>query len=152
MPETSLVWPYSRAFLGGITSLRLWRKGNCEAQTSWHCLETELNTCAKIQAEFSTHLETALSKMSLTLRSKSHTSDTGITPPSELGRLERVSSRATLKWEVSCSVLSGMGCSTNTSLKIWERLISLSFGRSQGDVIRWSRGPESKVCRVQKEY
>ena len=39
------------------------KKGNCEAQTSQHCLEAELNTCAKIQAEFPTHLDTALSRM-----------------------------------------------------------------------------------------
>ena len=57
-----LIWPYRQASLGGITSLRLWRKGNCEAQTSWCCLETELNTCAKVWAEFPSHLDTALSQ------------------------------------------------------------------------------------------
>ena len=36
--------------------------------------------------------------------SKSQTSNTGITPPSESGREERVSRRATLRWEMSCSV------------------------------------------------
>ena len=94
-----LIWPYIQASWGGITSLRLWRKGN-----SQHCLETKLNTCIKLWVEFPTHLETALSKMLWTLRSNSHTSDTGIMPPSELGREERVSRRATLRWEVSCSV------------------------------------------------
>ena len=58
-----LIQPYRQASLGEVTSLRLLRKGNCEAQTSWHCLETELSTCAKIWAEFPTYLETALSKM-----------------------------------------------------------------------------------------
>ena len=105
-PRDQLIQPYRQASLGGITSLRLWRKGNCKAQTtSWHCLETELNTCTKIQAEFPTHLEMALSKMSWTLRSNSCTSNTGIMPPSELGREERVSTRATLRQEMSCSVL-----------------------------------------------
>ena len=28
-----LIWPYRQASLGGTTFLRLWRKGNCEAQT-----------------------------------------------------------------------------------------------------------------------
>ena len=42
--------------LGGTTSLRPWRKENCETQTSWHYLEAELNTCAKIWVEFPTHL------------------------------------------------------------------------------------------------
>ena len=99
-----LIWPYRQASLGGITSLRLWRKGNCEAQTSQHYLETELNTYTKIWAEFPTHLETALSKMLSNLRSNSHTSDTGIMLLSELSSEERVSRRATLRWEMSCSV------------------------------------------------
>ena len=99
-----LIQPYRQASLGGITSLTLQRKGNCEAQTSGCCLETELNVSAKIWAEFPTHLETALSKMPWTLRSNSHTSDTGIMPPSELGREERVSTRKTLRQEISCSV------------------------------------------------
>ena len=60
------IWPYSQASLGGTTSLRLWRKGNCEAQTSWHCLEAELKTCTKIQAELPNQLDTALSRMSWT--------------------------------------------------------------------------------------
>ena len=114
-----LIRPYRLASLGGITSLRLWRKGNCEAQISWHCLETELNTCAKIQVELPTHFVTALSKMSWTLRSNSHISDTGIMPPSESSREERVSRRASLRWEMRCSMLSGMSSSTNTSLQIW---------------------------------
>ena len=76
-----LIWPYRQVSLGGITSLRLWRKGICEAQTSWHCLETELDRYAKIWADFPTHLETVLSKMSWILKSNSCTSDTGITPP-----------------------------------------------------------------------
>ena len=100
-----LIWPYRQASLGGISSLRLWRKENYEAHTSWHCLETKLHTCAKIQVELPTHLETALSEMSWSLRSNSCTSDTGIMPPSELGREDRVSRRATLRWEMSCSVL-----------------------------------------------
>ena len=99
-----LIQPYRQASLGGNTSLRLWRKGNCDAQTSQFCLETVLNTCAKIWAEFKTHLETALSRMSWTLRSNSRTSDTGIIPSSELGREERVSTRASLRQEVRCSV------------------------------------------------
>ena len=99
-----LIWPYRQASLGGIISLRLWRKGNCEAQTSQCCLETELNTCNKIWVELPTHLKTALSKMLWTLRSNSCTSDTGIMPPSELGREERVSRRATLSWDMSCLV------------------------------------------------
>ena len=99
-----LIWPYRQASLGGITSLRLWRKGNCEAQTSWHCLETELNRYAKMQAKFPTCLETALSKMSWILRSNPHTSDTGITLPSALGSEERISTRATQRWEMSCSI------------------------------------------------
>ena len=57
--------------LEGTTYLRLIRKGNCEVQTSWCCLDTELNTCAKIKAEFRTHMDTALSRMSWTLISKS---------------------------------------------------------------------------------
>ena len=99
-----LIQPYMQASLGGTTSLQLWRKGFCEAQTSCCCLEAELNICAKIQAELSTHLDTALSGMSWTLRSNSCTSDTGITSPSESGREERISTRATLRWEMSCSV------------------------------------------------
>ena len=95
-----LRWPYRQASLGGITSLRLWRKG----QTSQCCLETELNTCTKIWVEFPNHFKTALSRMSWTLRSNSHTSDTGIMPPSELGSEEKVSTRATLTWEMRCSV------------------------------------------------
>ena len=56
-----------------------------------------INTCAKMSAEFPTHFKTALSKMLWTLRSNSTTSDTGIMPPSELGREERVSTMATLR-------------------------------------------------------
>ena len=37
---------------GGFTSWRLWRKGKCEVQTSWHCLETELNKCVKYMLNF----------------------------------------------------------------------------------------------------
>ena len=54
-----LISPYRQASLGGTTSLRPWSKGNCEAQTSQCCLEAELNTCVKIQAEFPTHLDAA---------------------------------------------------------------------------------------------
>ena len=99
-----LIQPYWQASLGATTSLRLWRKGNCETLTSWHCLETELNTSAKIQAEFPTCLDTSLSKMSWTLRSNSCTSDAGIMPPSESGTEERVLTRTTLRQEMSCSV------------------------------------------------
>ena len=99
-----LIWPYRQASLGGIILLRLWRKGNCEAQNSQCCLETELNRCAKICAEFPTCLETALSKMPWIRRSNSCTSDTGITSPSASGSEERVSTRATWRWEMSCSV------------------------------------------------
>ena len=41
-------------------------------------------------------------------------------------------------------VKSGISSSTNTSLQIWQRLISLPVGRSQGDVTWWSKGLESK--------
>ena len=63
-----LIWPFRQVSLGGMTSLRLWGKENCEVKTSWHCLETELSTCAKIWAEFPTCLDTALSRMSWTSR------------------------------------------------------------------------------------
>ena len=140
-----LIWPYRQASLGGITSLRLWRKGKCEAQISQCCLETELNRCAKICAEFPTHLETALAKMPWIWRSNSCTSDTGITSPSALGSEEWVSTRATWRWEISCSV-SEVACAVAPT-PVWksERLISLPVGRIQGDVISWSRGPESKA-------
>ena len=49
--RAQLIWPYRQASLGGITSLRLWRKGNHETQTSWCSLEAELNTCTKIWAD-----------------------------------------------------------------------------------------------------
>ena len=146
-----LIWPYRQASLGGITSLRLWRKGNCEAHTSWCCLETELNRYAKMQAEFPTHLETVLFKMSWTLRSNSHTSDTGITPPSASGSKERVSTRTTLRWEMSCSVSRVAWAVAPTPVWKSERLISLPVGRIQGDVIWWSRGPESKGCRMARQ-
>ena len=84
-PLNQLIWPYRQASLGGTTSLRLWRKGNCEAQTLWCCLKAELNTCAQIWAEFPPCLDTALSRMSWTLRSISCTSDGGITPIGEYG-------------------------------------------------------------------
>ena len=48
--------------------------------------------------------DTALSRMSWFLISNSCTSDTGITPLSKLGREEIVSTRSTLRWEMSCSV------------------------------------------------
>ena len=146
-----LIWPYRQASLGGITSLRLWRKWNCEAQTSWHCLETELNTCAKTWLEFPTHLETALSKMSWPLRSNSCTSDTGIMPSPELAREERVSRRTTLRWEMSCSVSRVAWASAPTSVWKSHRLISLPLSRGQGDIIQWSQWPESKSYRVARK-
>ena len=75
------IWPYRQGSLGGTTSLRPSRKGNCEAQTSWHCLEAELKTWTKVQAELLSHLDTALV-------SNSHTSEAGVTPSSESGREE----------------------------------------------------------------
>ena len=39
----------------------------------------------------------------MNLKNNSHTSDTGIMPPSELGREERVLTRVTLRWEMNCS-------------------------------------------------
>ena len=56
--------PQRQPSLEGTVSLRLWRKGNCEAQTSWCCLEAELETCAKVQAMVPTHLDMAMSRMS----------------------------------------------------------------------------------------
>ena len=99
------IQPYRQAPLRGTTSFRQWRKGNCEAQTSQCCLEADLKIYAKSQAEFSTHFDTALSRMSSTLMSNSHTFDIGINPTSESGREEIVSARETLRWEVSCSLL-----------------------------------------------
>ena len=49
--------------------------------------------------------------------------------------------------ELLC-VKSSMCSGTNTSLKIWKRLISFPVGRIQGDVIWCSRDPESKGSRV----
>ena len=37
-----LIWPYKQASLVGTESLILWRKGDCEAQTSWCSLEAEV--------------------------------------------------------------------------------------------------------------
>ena len=104
-----------------------------------------------MQAEFSTCLETALSKMSWTLRSNSHTLDTGITPPSASDSKERVSTRATLRWEMSCS-MSRIACAAAPT-PVWksERLISFPVGRIQDDVIWWSRGLESKGCRMARK-
>ena len=51
-----------------------------------------------------TCLDTTLSRMSWTLRSNSHSLDTGITPPSESGRGERVSTSEILRWEMSYSM------------------------------------------------
>ena len=99
------IWPNRQASLGVTTSLRLWRKGHCEAQISQHCLKAELNTCAKIQAEFPTSLDTSLTSISWTLIRKWHSLDTVISPPSESGREEIVSTRATMRWEISYSVL-----------------------------------------------
>ena len=74
--------------------------------------------------------------------------DTVITPPSELGREEKVSTMATLKQEMNCS-MSRVAWAT-APMPVWnsDRLISLPVGRSQGDVIWWCRGLESKDCRV----
>ena len=102
-------------------------------------------------AEFPTHLETALSKMPWIWRSNSHPSHTGITSPSAFGREERVSTRATWRQEISCSV-SRVACAV-APRPVWksERLINFPVGRIQRDVIWWSRGLESKGCRVARK-
>ena len=64
-----------------------------------------------MQAKFPTHLETAL-------RSNSHTSDTGITPPSALGSEERVWTMATHGWEMSCS-MSKVACAA-APIPVWK--------------------------------
>ena len=100
----SMCQQHRQASVGGITSLYCEGKGTEKPRLHNTAWKQELNTCTKIWADFPTHLETALSKMPWTLRSNSHTSDTGITPPSELCREERVLIRATLRWEMNCSV------------------------------------------------
>ena len=52
--------------------------------------------------------------------------------------------------ELLC-VKSGMNSSTNTSLQMQERLISLPVNRRQGDVIQWSQGPKSKSYGVARK-
>ena len=115
------------------------------SQTSQCCLETELNKCARIHAEFPTHLETAWSKMPWIQRSNPHTSDTGVTSPSASGSEERVSNQGNLEMRNKLLCVKSSMCSgTQTSLKIWKRLINFPVGRIQRDVIWWSRGLESQ--------
>ena len=99
------IWPYRQASLEeGTTSLTPWRQGNCEAQTLQCCLEAELKTSTKIWVKLLTHLDRALSRMSWTSICNPYTLDTGITTPSESGREEIVSTRATWgeQWATLC--------------------------------------------------
>ena len=52
--------------------------------------------------------------------------------------------------ELLC-VENGMSSSTNANLKFWQTMISLSIGRSQGDVIRWCKRLKPKSCQVARE-
>ena len=104
LARDQFIQPHRQASQEGTTSFRLWTKGNCEAQTSWHCLEAEVNTCAKIWLELPPWMDTALSRMSWTLITNLHISDTGVTPPSKSGREEIGSTRASLTWEMSYSM------------------------------------------------
>ena len=136
------IQPYRQASPGGTTSLRLWRKGNCEAQTSWCCLEAELNICPKIWVELATHLDTALCIMSWILISNSCTLDTGITSPSELGREEIGSTRPTLRWEMSCFMTRVAWAAA--LMPVWksDRLSSASL--LAGVMVMWSGGVEDR--------
>ena len=86
--------------------------------------------------------------MSWTLRSNLHTLDTVITPPSESSREERVSTRATLQWEMSCFMLRGAWAAT--LMPVWNS-DQPSCWQKLGDAIWWCRGPESKGCRVARK-
>ena len=89
--------------------------------------------------------------MSWTLISYSHTSDTGITPPSQSGREEIASTRATLSWEMRYFVSRVAWAAV--PMPVWnsDRLWSDSCWQHQDDVIWWCRRPESKGCRVDRE-
>ena len=136
-----LIWPFRQVSLGGITSLKLWRKGNCEAQTSWCCLETELNTCAKIQAEFPTHLETALSQNVMNVEKQITHLRYRDNASLRIRYRKEYQPGQLLRWEMSCSVSRVAWAAAPTPVWKSERLITLPVGRSQRDVVRWSRGP-----------
>ena len=111
-----------------------------------------LNRYAKLQAEFPTRMETALSKMSWIWRSNSHTSDTGITPSISFGQWGKSINKGNPEARDELLHIKSTVCSgTNTSLNIWERLISFPVGRIQSDIIWWSRGLESKSWRVARK-
>ena len=115
-------------------SLKLWRKGNCEAQTSWCCWEADLKTCTKIWAVLP-----VLSRMSWILVSNSHTSETEITPPPESCRGEMASTSAN----------PGV---RNELLCIGSGLISLPIVKIQGDVIWWYWGLERPGARSKLQF
>ena len=117
---------------------KLWRKGNCDAQT-WCCLEEELNRYVKIWAVIPTCLDIVLSRMSWILLSNLCTSELGITLSSEAYTKATVSTSAALVWNIS-SYVSKVACA-GASMPVWnqkgsDQLISLLIGNIQSDVIQ----------------
>ena len=75
------------------------QRGNCKAQTSWHCLD------AKIWAVLPTHSDTALStRIPWILVCYSCIYEPGITSPLKSCTGAVVSTSTVLVWELSCSL------------------------------------------------
>ena len=143
LTSVEVIYVHKAGFTRRNRILNAVKKGNCEVQISWHCLEAEIIRYPTVWAILPTHFDAALSRMSLILISnhallklQSHQHQN----PVEATVAAR---RAWYEKKLLC-VLSDMNSCTNTSLKVRKVLISSLIMWS--DIITWQRRPESKCC------
>ena len=130
-----LMWPWRHPSLGGTESLKMQRKGYCEAQTSWCCPEAELQRDAKIWAVFQSYLDIALCRISWifviqVILDWYHSAFRILDRGNGINK-----SSSGMRNKLLC-IQSGMQSHPSASLKIRKTLISLLIGRIQSDIIR----------------